>query len=599
MRQLPVRILPPPSRHDAKLAEQHYRKGRQYFKKGNLERAEGEYAEASRLYPANATYVEERELTRAKLVDQLVNQASQARRDGNHAAADQALSEAHSIDPANTAVDEQVRAEATAIEPAVLPSGDLTHVEFGAIELKPTPGKQPIHYRGSGQELVRQTFQKYGITATLDSSVPNPVVRVDTEDLDFQHAIQIVSLQTGSFYVPLDPHRVLVAKDTPENREKFERQYVETIYLPGVTTTELQDASNVAKQILAVKEVSTDPANGTMTIRAPDDTLDTVNKVLTDLYEGNSQVLIKLTLYQITQTHQRVVGVQLPSQVTLFNIPAELASLYAQYGSIIQQLIASGLVSANNPLEILAALIASGELSNSPFTQGFVTFGGGLTDFAGEIGSGGTANAALNSTRTHQLDQVQMRVGNLETATFREGTRYPIISSSYSSVGISTAALGTAGTNIMQLLNQSGLGSALATATTPNVQYQDLGLTIKATPTIQQTGDISLKLEMQLSALAGSSLNNVPVLNNREFKTVIGVKEGEASVITSNLSRQETKSLTGIPGLNDIPGFPATNVSHEMDTSQLVMVIEPRVVRFDHPFGHGQLILLPHRAISR
>jgi type II secretory pathway component GspD/PulD (secretin) len=64
-------------------------------------------------------------------------------------------------------------------------------------------------------------------------------------------------------------------------------------------------------------------------------------------------------------------------------------------------------------------------------------------------------------------------------------------------------------------------------------------------------------------------------------------------MITSDLSKQESKALTGIPGLNDIPGFPATNVDRTVDTTQLVMVLEPHVVRFDHPLGHGRMILLP------
>jgi Flp pilus assembly secretin CpaC len=224
-----------------------------------------------------------------------------------------------------------------------------------------------------------------------------------------------------------------------------------------------------------------------------------------------------------------------------------------------------------------------------------VKVGGGLSEFAAEIGSsGGTLNTALNSSNTRQLDQVQLRVGNKETATIRFGSRYPIITASYSSIGPTAASLGAAGANIMQLLQQNGLSGSLASQPTiPNVQYEDLGLTVKATPMIQKNSDVSMKLELKLTALAGGSLNSVPILANRDFETTIGVKEGEASIITSLLSRQETKSLTGIPGLNDIPGFPATNVDHTVDTSELVMVLEPQVVRLEHPKGAGKMIILP------
>lgn len=596
----PAAILPTVSKHDLKEAERDFRRGRKLFDKGDLEGAEAEYVAAADLSPGNTVYVEERELTQAKLVNQLVKRAAAARVSGDRTVASDLLARAHELDPQNSLVDEQIQAEATAEEPAVLPSAGLAHIEMGTIDLQPSAGKQALNVRGGAQELVRQAFQKFGITPTIDPSTPNTTVRVDTEPLDFAETMRVVQLLTGTFYVPLDPHRALVAKDTRENRDKFERQYVETVYMPGLTSSELQDASNIAKQVVNITKAATNTSNGTMTLRAPRESLDTVNALLADLYEGHSQVLLKLTLYQVTQTKERVVGVQIPSQLTLFNVPAELATLYSQYSSEIAQLIASGLVNANNPLEILAALAATGQLQNSPFTQGFVKFGGGLTEFAGQIGSGATGNLALNSTSARQLDEVQLRVQNHETATFRLGSRYPIITASYSNIGISTAALGTAGTNIMQLLNQAGLANSLTTATTPNIQYEDLGLTVKATPVIQRTGDISLKLEMQLSALGGGSLNGVPILNNREFQTVIGVKEGEASILTSNLSRQETKSLTGIPGLSDIPGFPATNVDHTVDTSQLVLVLEPHVVRLEHPGGAGKMIILPpHEATGR
>jgi Flp pilus assembly secretin CpaC len=581
-------VLPPVSDHDRAEAGKHYKRGRKQFKKGDLDAAEQEYTEAARLEPGNAIYVAERELTRTKRVSELLAEASHARLSGDHAEVADALAKAGKLDPHNSLVAEQVRAEADAIEPVILPGGDLSKIDSGVIELQPTPGKQPLHFKGPGQELITQTFQRFGIKATIDDTVMNQMVRADTEELNFQQSIDTAMLLTDSFYVPLDPHRVLVAKDTKPNRVKFEREFVETLYLPGLTPTEMQDAFNVIRQLLNVTQATQNKDQGTLTLRAPEQTLKTANSILTDLYQGHSQVLLTLTMYQVTRTREHTVGVELPNSFTLFNIPSEEAQLYAQYGTIIQQLIAQGLINPNNPLEILAALIASGQLSNSVFSQGFFVVGGGKT-LSGVGFGGGTANVLLNSTDVRQLDKVQLRVGNTETATFRYGTRYPIITSSYSSV---TAIPSTAGTNIAQLLAQY-TGGAGVTTTTPDVQYQDLGLTLKAAPMVQKSGDISLKLELTVSALAGASLNNVPVLANRELKTTISLKEGEASLISSNMSRQETKALIGIPGLNDIPGFPATNADNELNVSELVIVLTPHVVRLEHPNGMGKLIILP------
>jgi len=583
-------LLPPISSHDRSQAEKHFKRGRKFFKKDELEDAEDEYTEAARLDPGNTTYVAERELTRTKLVNQLVEGASHARQSGDHATVAEALVKAEKLDPGNSLVTEQIRAEADAVEPVIVPDGELSKVNSGVVTLQPAPGTQPFHFKGPGQRLITQVFERFGIKAAIDDSVMDQMLRADADDLDFKQSVNLAMLLTGSFFVPLDPHRVLVAKDTKPNRLKFERQFVETLYLPGLTQTEMQDAFNIIRQLLDVTQASENKEQDTLTIRAPEATLKTVNSVLTDLYQGHSQVLITLTMFQITRTREHVIGVELPNQFTLFNIPAEEASLYAQYGSLIEQLIAEGLVSANNPLEILAALIASGQLTGSVFNQGFIVFGGGQT--ASGIGIGNaTGNMLLNSSDVRQLDKVQLRVGNTETATFRYGSRYPIITASYTAVGIPTSATAS-GLNVLQLL-QANNQNASATAATPNIQYQDLGLTVKAEPIIQKSGDIAMKLEMQLSALAGGSLNSVPILANRELKTMITLKEGEASMITSNLSRQESKALTGIPGLNDIPGFPATNVDNEVNASELVMVLTPHVVRLEHPGGLGQIVMLP------
>jgi len=581
--------LPPVSEHDSKEAEKHFKRGLKLFKKGNLDAAELEYTAAARLNPGNTTYIEERELTRTKIVNELLADASHARQANDHVSVAEDLSKARRLDPSNSLVTEQINAEAAAIDPVVLPTGNLSKIDSGIIVLQPTPGKQPLHFRGAGQQLVRQVFERFGIKVTIDDSVLDQQIRAETEDLDFQKSADTAMLLTNSFYVALDPHRVLVAKDTKENRAKFERQFVETIYLPGLTQTELQDAFNIIRQIMNVTQASQNKDRGTLTMRGSEQALKTVNNVLTDLYQGHSQVLLTLTLYQVTRTNMHSMGVVLPNQFTMFNVSASEASLFSQYGPLIEELIAEGLVSANNPLEILAALIASGELTNSVFNQGFFLFGGGLTQFGVGFGAG-TANVQLNSSDLRQLDKIQLRVGNAETATFRLGTRYPIITASYTAAGISTTAT-SSGLNILQLMNQNNANLSAAAAT-PNIQYQDLGLTLKAVPMVQKSGDISMKLELQMSALAGTSLNSVPVLANRELKTIT-VKEGESSMITSNLNRQESKALIGIPGINDIPGFPATNADNSLSVQELVMVLTPHVVRLEHPNGVGQMMIVP------
>ncbi len=104
------------------------------------------------------------------------------------------------------------------------------------------------------------------------------------------------------------------------------------------------------------------------------------------------------------------------------------------------------------------------------------------------------------------------------------------------------------------------------------MQYQDLGLTLKIKPNIQKDHDVTLNLDLKITSLQGTSLNNIPVLNNQEYSAIITLHQGASALVVSNLNKQQSRAVTGVPGLNDLPGFQsATNQQTENDFSDLVI----------------------------
>ena len=91
------------------------------------------------------------------------------------------------------------------------------------VELVPDKDAHSFHLRTSASELIKQVLSAYGITPTIDSSVANGLARMDVADVNFKDAARMVRMVTGTFFVPLDPKRVLVAKDTKENRARYQR----------------------------------------------------------------------------------------------------------------------------------------------------------------------------------------------------------------------------------------------------------------------------------------------------------------------------------------------------------------------------------------
>jgi type II secretory pathway component GspD/PulD (secretin) len=124
----------------------------------------------------------------------------------------------------------------------------------------------------------------------------------------------------------------------------------------------------------------------------------------------------------------------------------------------------------------------------------------------------------------------------------------------------------------------------------PGSEYEDIGIKIKATPQLHDTKDVTLQLEFEIKALSGTNINGIPVISNRTVTQTVRLKEDETSLITGVLSDNETKSISGIPGLAPLRGigyaFGTRNNSYTDD--ELLFLVTPRRVR--SPFHESKTI---------
>ena len=589
----------PASEHEKSEASKAFLEGAKALKKDDLREAEKQFERAAQLDPGNTQYSTALTIAKEHLLTQLVQDASKARIAGHDDTARSLLAEAYLLDPNNLIVKQHIDelARDTESQDAVL----LPSAEEAAppVQIVPKEGRQSIHIRSAANEVLRQVLTAYGITPTIDSSVRNKIVRFDADDIEFAQAATMLKLITGTFFVPLDEKRVLVAQDTRENRAKFEREVLETVYLPGLTASEMSDMGNIARNVFEARQASIRADAHTLTIRAPQDRVAALNHTLEDLLDGRSQVLLNLRLFQVARTRMTNIGVQLPQQTTIFNVPTEVNQIIQANEAAAQQVVAQGLAPAGDDVAIVAVLIATGVVSGTVFNQPFALFGGGITQSGLTLNQGVTANLALNSSATRMLDQVQLRVQDQEDATLRSGTRYPIVTSTYSNLtGTALAIPGVSQAGVSSALQNLGVNTAAlqsaAAQTIPQVQYEDLGLTLKATPHIQQNQDVALKIDLKIESLTGQTLNGNPILNSQQYTGSITLLQGESAMVVSNLTRQQSAAVSGIPGLSELPGFQSTtNKENTVDVSKLVILITPHIVRLSHTKPASRLVMLP------
>ena len=583
-----------PTQHDRRNATKAYLAGARAIEDRDTHAAFDAFSKAAALDPTNQDYKNAVEIAKAHFVTDLIQQAEKARILGNNDVVHARLAEALAVDPTNPIVAQHMGDIAEFTDTSVK-TDDITSTIADAIRLEPTPGKRSFHVRADGVTLLRQVLTAYGITPSFDSSVTPKPVRFDVDYVDFQQAEQLLQLESDTFFVPLDPHRVLVAKDTKQNRLEFERLLLETFYLPGLNAQELTDVSNLARNVLDVTQVAANPGQNTLTVRGPEAKLAMLNRTLKGLMDGRSQVLLEVRIYEITRTRTVDVGVQLPQQFNAFNLNSQIQQVLNGNQSLIQQIVSSGLANANDLEAIAAILLASGQISSSILSQPFAVFGGGLTATGVTLGTP-TLNLALNSSDSRAIDQLQLHLQDQETGDIMVGTHYPIIQSNYSNLtgsGVNIPGLNSAG--VSSQLAALGLNtSSLNQQTIPQVQYQDLGLQLKTTPSIHRDQSVFLKLDVKLQALSGTSINDIPVLSNRQFTAALDLKDGASALVTSNLTTQEANAVSGLPGLSEIPGLQSTtNKNVQKSYDELVVLITPHVIRLPHPGGASRVMFIP------
>ena len=559
-----------PSKGDEKEAKAAYSRAVRLQEK-DLDQAYEQFSRAADLVPRNLTYVTAREIALQRLVTRDIERGNTQLEAGKQIEALADFRSALHLDPANQFAQERLR-DALGDSAPKMDTAPQVIEQSTELHLQPSLNLASFHFREDSRELLTQIAQVYGVSAQVEDSVQSRRVTFDIDNIDFYKAMLLASTLTKSFWSPLDEKHMLVVADTPDNRRQYERMAMRKFYIPSAATTPtaLNDVMNLLRNLFEIRFVVPNASAATLVVRAPQNALDAATHFLESLDDARPQVMLDVKVYQINHTFMRNLGVHIPNNFTLFNIPAgALAALGGQnIQDLINQLIASGGINqANNTaLSALLAQLQSQQGQNSIFSQPLATFGGGKT-LTGVTLDHLSAQLQLNESWMKTLDHASLRASQGTDASFRMGSRYPILNATFAPI-FNTAA-------ISQVIQNNSFQAAF-----PSFNYEDLGLTIKAKPTISATNNVSLKLQLQLRALAGQSFNGVPVIGNREYNASITLTDGEPAVVAGEVTRTEALAMSGIPGLGFVPGLNkiTTENSKEIDEDELLVVITPHIV---------------------
>jgi general secretion pathway protein D len=540
--------------------------------------------EAVSLAPENQDYLRARELARQQVVNDHINLGEKFLLNGSPQLAAIDFREALALDPQNQLAADRLRSTMSILDSRGNSPWRFKYRDEPEIVLTPSQAKKEFHFRGDSRGLLEQVFKAYDITPILDSSVTSAPVRFDIDAIDFARATTLVEQITKTFHVTLSPKQVIVLADTQENRRQYERLSVRSFYLyETASPQDINDLVGMLRMMFDMRLVAISASQRAISVRAPRETLELATRILDDLSNGKPQVTLDVKVYQIDRTFTRNLGVNLPLQFTLFNFNTELANLLKNANQdLINQLIASGAINQADVSAIAALLAALASQGNSIVNQPIVLFGGGITR-SGLIAPPASLNLSLNESSIRNLEHVNLRAEQGSAATFRVGTRYPILNASFAPLASSPAI-----NRVLQ--NQS------FQAPFPSFNYEDLGLTLKATPQVHGIKDVTMQVEMQIRGLGAQSFNGVPVITNREYKGTVSLLNGETAVLAGSVSESEQRSLRGVPGLVKVPVIRdlTSATTKSVDASEILVTITPSIIRSSlHDPSTGQAFAPP------
>ena len=557
------------SKKELKEARNAFHEGVKLQERRRLDEAFTQFDTASRLSPQDVQFLTAREVVKAQLVFEHVQRGNALMLENARARAAAEFRAALELDWENQFVQERLAEATREMAPALPRALPVRFADSGEIHLEPKDGRATFHYSGEVRGLYAELSAAFGVTAQFDDSVQARQVRFNVDNVDFFTALKLVCQVSKTMWAALDSHQMLIAADNTENHKQFDRMSLRTFILPPHSTPqEATDLVTTMRNMFELHFVSSGQASDTVEVRGPQPMLEACSKLMEQLSNERPQVMLDIQVFQINHQLTRNIGVHIPNTFNLYNIPAAaLAGLGgASLTDLINQLIASGGINQAGSTALSGLLAQLGGQQNSIFSQPLATFGGGLT-FMGLSLDQFAAALSVNESWVRSLENMTMRASQGNDATFHLGEKYPILNASYAPIYNSAAI-------------SAVLGNQTYVPPFPSVSYEDLGLNLKAKPTVHADGSVSLQLELQVRSLTGQSNNGVPVISNREYKGSINLKDGEPAVVAGEVSQTDTLSMSGIPGLGFVPGLNQAMVSNskQSESDELMIVITPHVL---------------------
>jgi len=527
-------------------AKKLYEQGKAAEARENYEVAYEFFSKAFDLKPADIRYKSAVYRTRFLAAASYVHRGQLLREDGKLEEALVLFEKAYVIDPASFIAQQEIRKtkamidskEGSAKPRSMSPSRKRLEQAQGPVELAPISNVPITLKLTEDSKVIYQTIGKLaGLNVLFDPDYTSRRVSVELNGVTLDQALQVVAMESKTFWRPVTPNTIFIAADTIAKRKELEQNVIKTFYLSNVSLpTELQDMVNAIRSILEVSRIQQLPTQKAIVIRGTPDQVALAEKLITDIDKAKPEVIIDVVVMQVTRDLVRDLGIVPPGSASV--------ALQGTSTSSTGTTTTTGATTTPNTLVL-------NQFANLTANEFLVTI------------PQATANFVFSNAGTKIIQSPRIRASDNQKASLKIGDRVPIATGSFQP--------GIGGVGINPLVNTQ-------------FQYIDVGVNVDITPQVHANREVSMKVTIDVSAVTSQvTIGGIqqPVIGQRKIEHEIRLKEGEVNLVGGILEDQDIKNWSGIPGLGQIPILKYFFASEhtEKHQNEIVFALIPHIVR--------------------
>lgn len=415
-------------------------------------------------------------------------------------------------------------------------------------ELKPLSGL-PINLTMTNKPRI--LFDTLGRLAGLnvifdpDYDGQNPVKQqtIELNDATLEQALNYLAVVTKSFWKPLSSNTIFVTLDNRQKRQDYEEQVVRVFYLSNVTQqAELNEIVTLIRTVTDMQKIFTSTPLNAIVVRGEADKVRLAEKLIAAVDKPKSEVIVDVMVMEVNRAYMRNLSAAFGASGINSSI------VFTPRSSIAGSSSSSSTTSTTTTTNSTVLLNDVKRISTGDFTVSSVP--------------GALVEALLSDSGTRVLQAPQLRALDNFKASLKVGERVPTASGSYANATTTTA-------------------TALVST---QFTYLDVGVNMDVLPRVHSADEVSLHLVLEVSQVDNTvSIGGIdePEIGQRKFEMDLRMRDGEINLIGGLIKREEDKTISGIPGLGQIPFlkrlFSSENVSRT--ENELLITLVPHIVR--------------------